>query len=95
MTKKIAISLPDETLERARAAVERGKAANVSNYVASLIDQASATETFAEMVADWLRESGAAEENIRAAERQVLRDFETAGLVPKDGHRGKTARKTA
>ena len=84
MTRKIAVSLPDKTLERAKTAVKRGKAPNVSNYIASLIDQESATESFEAMIADWLRESGATEVEIRAAKRRALKDFERAGLVPKD-----------
>ncbi|MBI5532720.1 MAG: hypothetical protein HY898_08405 [Deltaproteobacteria bacterium] len=83
MTRKLAISLPDQTLDRAKAAVRRGKARNVSNYIALLIDQESASESFEEMIADWLRESGASDQEIRAAERKALSDFERAGLAPK------------
>ncbi|CAN5281399.1 hypothetical protein BH09MYX1_BH09MYX1_28190 [soil metagenome] len=84
MTKKIAVSLPDATLARARravAGVAGGKAPNLSNYVARLIDEASASESFAEMVADFLRRSGASAAQIRAAERRVIADFERAGLL--------------
>jgi hypothetical protein len=35
------------------------------------------------MIADFLRDSGATERQIRAAERQAAADFERAGLVPK------------
>ena len=83
MTKKIAVSLPDHTLERAKTAVRRGKAPNVSNYIALLIDQESAAESFEQMIADFLRDSGATEKQIRAAERQAATDFERAGLTPK------------
>jgi hypothetical protein len=50
MTRKVAISLPDESLRRAKAAVKAGKAPSVSNYVAHLIDDATADETFAAMI---------------------------------------------
>lgn len=74
MTKKVAISLPDRTLDRAAAAVKRRKA---------LIDQASAAESFEQMIAELLEKSGATEAEERAAERQAAADFERAGLVPK------------
>ena len=95
MTKKIAVSLPDKTLERAKHAVKRGKAPNVSNYIALLIDQESATESFEEMIADFIRESGATEKEIRAAERQALEDFKGAGLLPKGRHRAAEAARKA
>lgn len=94
MTKKIAVSLPDRTLERAQTAVKRGKAPNVSNYIALLIDRESASETFEEMIADWLRKSGATERQIRDAERSALADFERAGLIPKGKRREAASRKT-
>ncbi len=93
MTKKIAVSLPDQTLERAQLAVQNGKAPNVSNYIALLIDQQSASESFEAMVADWLRTSGATAKEIRAAERRALADFERAGLVPKGRRREAASRR--
>lgn len=93
MTKKIAVSLPDRTLERAQTAVRRGKAPNVSNYIALLIDQESASESFDEMIADWLRESGATAGELRSVEREVLADFERAGLVRKGRRREAASRK--
>ena len=93
-TEKIAVSLPDRTLERAQTAVKRGKAPNVSNYIAQLIDRESASETFEEMISDWLRESGATEKEIRAAERSALADFERAGIIPKGKRREAASRKT-
>jgi len=94
MTKKTAISLPDETLESANAAVRSGKAPNVSNYIALLIEQESAAESFEEMISDWLRESGATEKQIRAAGRGALADFARAGLVAKGKSREAASRKT-
>jgi Arc/MetJ-type ribon-helix-helix transcriptional regulator len=93
MTRKIAISLPDSTLEKARAAIRAGRAPNVSSYMARLIEDASATETFDEMIAAWVRESGATEEEIDAAQEESRRAFERAGLVGKRPRREKAARK--
>jgi Arc/MetJ-type ribon-helix-helix transcriptional regulator len=80
MTKKIAISLPDKSLQKAKAAVRAGKAPNVSNYIAHLIEDANADETFNEMIAAWVKESGATEEEFRAAEEESRLAFERAGL---------------
>jgi hypothetical protein len=85
MTRKIAISLPDATLRKARAAVKERKVPSVSNYIARLIEDASATETFDQMIADWLRESGATEVQLRAAEEESREAFRRAGLLRK-GH---------
>jgi Arc/MetJ-type ribon-helix-helix transcriptional regulator len=93
MTKKIAISLPDATLSKAQAAVRNRRAPNVSNYIARLIEDASAAETFDEMIADWVRQSGATEEQIRAADDESRQAFERAGLVRHGGRHGKAARK--
>ena len=81
MTRKIAISLPDATLQRAQIAVKRGRAPNVSNYITLLIDQESESESFDAMIADFVRASGASESELRAAEAQTIADFERAGLI--------------
>jgi Arc/MetJ-type ribon-helix-helix transcriptional regulator len=93
MTKKIAISLPDESLEKARLAVRRGKAPNVSNYIAHLIDEASANEPFEEMIADLIRGSGASEAQIREADHESQRAFERAGLAGRGARREARSRK--
>ena len=93
MTKKIAISLPDRSLRKARAAVKAGKAPNVSNYIAHLIEDANANETFDEMIASWIRESGATEDELRAAEEESHEAFARAGLEPRRAHHEKTRRK--
>ncbi|HEX4341284.1 MAG TPA: hypothetical protein VH062_35485 [Polyangiaceae bacterium] len=93
MTRKIAISLPDESLRKARAAVKRGKAPNVSNYISGLIEDAGASESFEEMIAAWIGESGATEAQIRAAEDESRRAFERAGLMSKGSRREATSRK--
>jgi hypothetical protein len=93
MTKKIAISLPDESLQKAKAAVRAGKAPNVSNYIAHLIEDASANETFAEMIEFWIKESGATQEQLRAAEEESRLAFERAGLKPRRPRIEKASRK--
>jgi Arc/MetJ-type ribon-helix-helix transcriptional regulator len=95
MTRKIAISLPDASLRKARAAVRRGKAPNVSNYIARLIEDASASETFEDMIAAWIRESGATEAQIRAAEQESQAAFEQAGLARKGRRREAASRKAS
>lgn len=80
MTKKIAISVPDSSLRKVKAAVKAGKAPSVSNYIVQLIERASANETFDEMVAAWVGESGASEEEIRAARDESRAAFDRAGL---------------
>jgi hypothetical protein len=93
MTKKIAISLPDASLRKARAAVHAGKAATLSGYIAQLVDNANAIETFDEMIANWVSESGATEAEVRAAEEESRMAFERAGLNRKRPSRAKPQRK--
>jgi Arc/MetJ-type ribon-helix-helix transcriptional regulator len=92
MTKKIAISLPDKSLQKAKAAVRAGKAPNVSNYVAHLIEAANAEETFSAMIAAWIEESGATPQELRAAEEESRRAFAKGGLHAR-GERGDKARR--
>lgn len=93
MTKKIAISLPDAALRKAKGAVRAGKAPNVSNYVAQLIENANADESFAELIASWVSESGASPQELRAAEEESRLAFERAGLERGKGQREKARRK--
>jgi Arc/MetJ-type ribon-helix-helix transcriptional regulator len=67
MTKhmKIAISLPPEQVEQARAAVERGEASSVSGYisaalatVAPALESEPGEDTLADLVADLIAEHG-------------------------------------
>lgn len=46
MTVKIAVSLPDGTLARAKSVVKSGRAESVSGYIASLIDREAEEESF-------------------------------------------------
>jgi len=93
MTQKIAISLPDATLGKARAAVKERGVASLSSYIGLLIEDASAAETFAEMLAAWVVESGATSAEIRAAEKESVEAFERAGLTRKGNRREKAQRK--
>jgi hypothetical protein len=92
MTSKIAISMPDSSLRKAKAAVKAGKAASVSNYIVRLIEDASARETFEEMIASWVGESGASEQEVAVARKESLAAFERVGLVGKG--RRETIKKT-
>jgi hypothetical protein len=55
---KLAISLPTELAEQARAAVRRGRAATVSAYVAQALEQKVTLDALADMLAEMLGESG-------------------------------------
>jgi hypothetical protein len=93
MTKKIAISLPDATLGKARAAVKDRGASSLSSYIGRLIEDASASESFEEMLAEWVQESGATPEEIRAAHKESLEAFARAGLVRRGKSREKATHK--
>jgi Arc/MetJ-type ribon-helix-helix transcriptional regulator len=67
MTRKIAISLPDELVEHARQAVASGRAASVSGYVAAALEERRQTEDLAAMLDEMLAESGGP---MTGAERQ-------------------------
>lgn len=55
---KIAISLPYETLERARRAVKSGVAASVSAYIADAINEKASPTDFDEMLDEMLEKTG-------------------------------------
>lgn len=57
-TVKIAISLPHETLERARRAVKSGVAASVSAYIAEAINEKVSPTDFDEMLDEMLEKTG-------------------------------------
>jgi hypothetical protein len=92
MTRKIAISLPDSTLRKARMGATRRRAPSLSNYIARLVEEASAAESFEDMISEWLKESGARAEEIRAAERESAAAFRRAGLLPPGRGREKAKR---
>jgi hypothetical protein len=91
MTKKIAISVPDASLRKVKAAVRAGRAPSVSNYIVQLIENASAAETFDQMMASWIAESGASERDIEAARAESVVAFQRAGLLDKGRSEGKKA----
>lgn len=67
MTIKIAVSLPDELVEQARAAVVSGRAASVSAYVADALREKASRRT----LADWVAEQEAELGPITAEEREM------------------------
>ncbi|MBI5532444.1 MAG: toxin-antitoxin system antitoxin subunit [Deltaproteobacteria bacterium] len=64
---KIAVSIPEHLLERARSAVSRGRAASVSAYVAAAIDQKSKLDDLETLLEEMLAETGGP---LTAAERR-------------------------
>jgi Arc/MetJ-type ribon-helix-helix transcriptional regulator len=58
MTRKIAISLPDELVESARKAVAENRAASVSAYIAEAMIRHEQAEGLGALLADWDREFG-------------------------------------
>jgi len=72
MTMKIAVSLPDELVEEARAAVREGRAASVSAYVANAMRKVSHRESLAEVLAAWDKELGPPSAEVTAWARRAL-----------------------
>lgn len=58
MTTKIAVSLPDELVAAARAAVAEGRAASVSAYVAEAIAEKSRRRSLGQLLDEWDAELG-------------------------------------
>jgi Arc/MetJ-type ribon-helix-helix transcriptional regulator len=57
-TTKIAVSLPEELVARARLAVRRGRASSVSAYVASALESKVTLDELALMLDQMLEETG-------------------------------------
>jgi Arc/MetJ-type ribon-helix-helix transcriptional regulator len=55
---KIAISLPQSVAERARQAVQRGRATSVSAYVAAALEEKVKTDDLSALLSEMLAESG-------------------------------------
>jgi Arc/MetJ-type ribon-helix-helix transcriptional regulator len=55
---KIAISLPPSIAERARRAVQRGRAASVSAYVAAALEEKIKMDDLSVLLSEMLAESG-------------------------------------
>jgi Arc/MetJ-type ribon-helix-helix transcriptional regulator len=65
---KIAVSLPDPLVARARRAVERGRAESVSAYVAVALAEKMKLDDLAELLGEMLAETGGP---LTAAERRT------------------------
>jgi Arc/MetJ-type ribon-helix-helix transcriptional regulator len=65
---KIAVSLPEALVERARRAVKRGKAASVSAYVAAALTEKGKLDDLAELLQEMLAQTGGP---LTAAERRA------------------------
>ena len=72
-TSKIAISLAEPLIARARDAVERGRAASVSAYVASAITEKAKLDDLADLLQEMLAATGGplTPEERRAADRAL------------------------
>ena len=57
-TTKIAVTVPEETLASARAAVRRGAAKNLSAYVSAALAQRVMTDDLEALLAEMLEASG-------------------------------------
>lgn len=55
---KIAVSLPDALVDRARRAVARGRARSVSAYVAAALEEKADLDDLAELLREMLAETG-------------------------------------
>jgi len=59
MTKaKIAVSLPEELVDHARQAVQRGRAESVSAYVEAALEEKARLDDLASLLDEMLAESG-------------------------------------
>ncbi|RYC10488.1 CopG family transcriptional regulator [Nocardioides zhouii] len=58
MNARITVSLPEDLVEAAIAAVASGQAPSVSAYVAGALREKADRESVAEVLAEWLVEAG-------------------------------------
>ena len=65
---KIAVTLPGELVEAARAAVQAGRAASVSAYVAGALEQRVKLEDLDALLAEMLAETGGPLTDLERAE---------------------------
>lgn len=72
MTTKLAISLPDDLVAEARAAVRSGRAASVSAYIAEALRERSSLADVAALLAEMASEAGAPDDDDRAWARAAL-----------------------
>ncbi|HEV8247298.1 MAG TPA: hypothetical protein VGP93_16080 [Polyangiaceae bacterium] len=55
---KVAVSLPQDTFQRAKRAVRRGHAASLSAYVTAALDQKATLDELDDLLNDMLEETG-------------------------------------
>lgn len=67
-TRKIAISVPEPTLEKARRAVKAGRAPSMSAYVSQALERTAMLDDLDDLLEELLRESGGP---MTAAERRA------------------------
>lgn len=72
MTMKIAVSLPDDLVAAARQAVADGRAASVSAFVATAIEEHGRYEQLAVLLSEMAIEAGAPTEEDRVWAREAL-----------------------
>lgn len=58
MSSRITVSLPDELVAAANAAVDAGRAASVSAYVARALRETTERQSLADVLAEWRVELG-------------------------------------
>lgn len=58
MSMRITVSLPDDLVAAAQAAVASGRAASVSAYVAAALREQAEKESVAEVLSQWRAEAG-------------------------------------
>jgi len=58
MTRKIAVSLPDEQVDSIRRAVEQGGAVSVSGFISAAVARAERGDSLAQLLDDLDRELG-------------------------------------
>lgn len=87
-TAKIAITVPEDVLERARDAVRRGRGSSLSAYVSAAIDQKLQQDELDAMLDEMLAESGGP---LTDAERGRAR--EALGIAPERRTRAPRARR--
>lgn len=72
MTKKIAISLPDELVDAVKRAVASGEAPSVSAFIADSIRARTGPDPLRQMIAEFEAEHGAFTDEERAWADEVL-----------------------
>lgn len=63
MTKKIAVSLPDEQVDSIRRAVDQGRAASVSGFISAAVARAEREDSLARLLDDLDRELGSVDQD--------------------------------